>query len=115
MTATITTPYTYTDANGDTLTYGIVRTETLPHKVLRRALGLFAKLDTALQFALPVAAALIVLLLTQHHAAAAPTPHPAKSTSVSTTASTFDDGYRTAMQDACQQHAAYACQWLKTN
>lgn len=28
--------------------------------------------------------------------------------------SSFNDGYSTAMQDACQQGSAYACQWLKT-
>lgn len=29
--------------------------------------------------------------------------------------SNFDDGYATAMRDACQGHDAYACQWLADN
>jgi ABC-type sugar transport system substrate-binding protein len=36
---------------------------------------------------------------------------PAQPASVTS----FNDGWRTGMQDACQQHDSYACHWLAVN
>jgi hypothetical protein len=62
-------------------------------------------------------AAAIVIAFVAFAAITQPTSAPAATTVVQTAdqTSSFNDGYATAMQDACQQGSAYACQWLHTN